>query len=112
VHAVQRNRWLAAAAFDYPSTCRSITGSRRRRSTPLAQCQGGLVILLTATSRDDKLWDERHWCELAEALLERGLTPVLPAGNALERQRAERIAAAGCREPLSRRRCACRRWLP
>jgi hypothetical protein len=27
-------------------------------------------------------------------LRERGLTPVLPAGNALERQRAERIAAA------------------
>jgi heptosyltransferase-1 len=53
-----------------------------------------LVVLLTATSRDDKLWDERHWCELGQALLERGLTPVLPAGNALERQRAERIAAA------------------
>jgi heptosyltransferase-1 len=35
-----------------------------------------------------------HWCELGQALGERGLTPVLPAGNAIERQRAERIAAA------------------
>ena len=94
VHAVERNRWLAAAAFDYPVDLPLdygisapaidspwLTGERR-------------VILLTATSRDDKLWDERSWCTLAQALRERGLTPVLPAGNALERERAERIAAA------------------
>jgi hypothetical protein len=53
-----------------------------------------LVVLLTATSRDDKLWDERHWCAVGQALSARGLTPVLPSGNALERQRAERLAAA------------------
>ena len=55
---------------------------------------GPVAVLLTATSRDDKLWDERHWSAVGRALLARGLTPVLPAGSALERQRAERLAAA------------------
>ena len=31
---------------------------------------------------------------IAQALINRGLTPVFPSGNALERQRAERIVAA------------------
>jgi heptosyltransferase-1 len=71
VHAVQRNRWLAAAAFDYPSICRSITAYRRRPSTAAGSLANAWSVLLTATSRDDKLWDERYWCTLAEALLER-----------------------------------------
>lgn len=93
-HAVERNRWLAAAAFDYPVDLPLDYGiSAPAIDSPWLSGER-LVILLTATSRDDKLWDERHWFTLAQALLERGLTPVLPAGNALERERAERIAAA------------------
>ena len=52
------------------------------------------VVLLTATSRDDKLWDEANWIAVAHALSQRGLTPVLPSGSAPERQRVERIVAA------------------
>ena len=55
---------------------------------------GRLVVLLTATSRDDKLWDEANWMQVAQALVNRGLTPVFPSGNARERQRVERLAAA------------------
>jgi hypothetical protein len=94
VHAVQRNRWLAAAAFDYPVDLPLDYGIS---APPIDSgwCAGDrLVVLLTATSRDDKLWDEGALVRLGQALLERGLTPVLPAGNAVERQRAERIAAA------------------
>ncbi len=93
VHAVQRNRWLAAAAFDYPVDLPLDYGI----AAPLIDsdwCAGDrLVVLLTATSRDDKLWNEGHWCDVARALLDRGLTPVLPAGSPVERQRVERIAA-------------------
>ena len=93
VHAVQRNRWLAAAACDYPLDLPLDYGI----SAPAVDLRwlvgDHLVVLLTATSRDDKLWQEGQWCALGQALLERGLTPVLPAGNAVERQRAERIAA-------------------
>jgi len=93
-HAVERNRWLAAAAFDYPVDLALDYGILAPAIDDACRSPGRQVILLTATSRDDKLWDEANWCVLGRALLERGLTPVLPAGNALERQRAERIAAA------------------
>jgi heptosyltransferase-1 len=41
------------------------------------------------TSRDDKLWPEASWVELARAL---GMRVVLPWGSDAERARAERIA--------------------
>ncbi|HRE85075.1 MAG TPA: lipopolysaccharide heptosyltransferase I [Accumulibacter sp.] len=94
VHAVERNRWLAAAAFDYPVDLVLDYGISAPAIDGAGPARGRAVILLTATSRDDKLWDEANWCVLGRALLEHGLTPVFPAGSALERQRAERIAAA------------------
>ena len=94
VHAVQRNRWLAAAAFDYPVDLPLEYGI----SPPVMDVgwlpAGPVAVLLTATSRDDKLWDEAHWCALGRELLRSGVTSILPAGNARERERAERIAAA------------------
>jgi heptosyltransferase-1 len=81
VHAVQRNRWLAAAVFDYPLDLPLDYGI----AAPLRELSwlptGPVAVLLTATSRDDKLWDERHWCAVGRALLARGLTPVLPSGQ-------------------------------
>jgi len=94
VHAVQRNRWLAAAAFDYPVDLPLEYGI----SPPVMDVgwlpNGPVAVLLTATSRDDKLWDESHWCALGRELLRSGVTSILPTGNARERERAERIAAA------------------
>lgn len=94
VHAVERNRWLSAAVFDYPVDLPLNYGI----STPavdLPWLAGKRhALLFTATSRDDKLWDEGNWIIVARTLTDRGLTPVFPAGSALERQRAERIAAA------------------
>ncbi len=93
-HAVERNRWLSAAAFDYPVDLPLNYGI----ATPdiaLPWLSGERhAVLLTATSRDDKLWDETNWITVANHLVKRGLTPFLPSGNALERQRVERIAAA------------------
>jgi heptosyltransferase-1 len=51
-------------------------------------------VLLTATSRDDKLWVESSWIELGKALTALGLTPILPSGSPTERARAQRIADA------------------
>ena len=93
-HAVERNRWLAAAAFDSPVDWPLDYGI----STPVIEMPwllgGPYAVLLTATSRDDKLWDEANWIQLAQALVAIGATAVLPSGNATERQRAERIVAA------------------
>ena len=93
-HAVERNRWLAAAALDYPVDLPLDYGI----ASPAADLPWLVgdrhAVLLTATSRDDKLWDETNWIVVAQALVKRGLTPVFPSGNSLERQRAERIVAA------------------
>ncbi len=94
VHAVQRNRWLAAAAFDYPVDLPLDYGLSSVVPAPIERSGERLAVLLTATSRDDKLWEESRWYALATALVVRGLTPVLPAGSAVERQRAERIVGA------------------
>ncbi|HMX68891.1 MAG TPA: lipopolysaccharide heptosyltransferase I [Accumulibacter sp.] len=93
-HAVLRNRWLAAAACDYPVDLPLDYGICAP-TDELPWLHGERpVVLFTATSRDDKLWDEEKWCALGQGMVARGLTPVLPAGSASERRRAERIAAA------------------
>jgi len=94
VHAVERNRWLAAAAFDTPVDLPLDYGLvTPDADIPWLACSRH-AVLLTATSRDDKLWDEGSWILVAQSLIRNGLTPVFPSGNAEERQRAERIAAA------------------
>ena len=93
-HAVARNRWLAAAAFDYPVDLPLDYGIPTPDLVLPWLSSARHAVLLTATSRDDKLWDEAHWAVVARALLERGVTPVLPSGSARERERAERVAAA------------------
>ncbi|MDQ5847904.1 MAG: lipopolysaccharide heptosyltransferase 1, partial [Pseudomonadota bacterium] len=86
-HAGERNRQLTAAALAYRLTgncdyaLKSVEGNSAGRS----------AVLLTMTSREDKLWPEERWIELARAL---GMPAVLPWGSAAERARAERIAKA------------------
>ncbi len=93
-HAVERNRWLAAAAFDYAVDLPLDFGIAAPALTLPWLPDGRYAVLLTATSRDDKLWDEVHWIAIAQALKERALTPILPSGNTIERERAQRIADA------------------
>lgn len=95
-HAVERNRWLAAAAFDTALDLPLDYGIETPAVDLPWLAQAGskrYAVLLTATSRDDKLWPEADWIAVARALARRGLTAVFPAGNARERERAERIAA-------------------
>ncbi|WP_301100724.1 lipopolysaccharide heptosyltransferase I [Propionivibrio sp.] len=93
-HAVERNRWLAAAAFNTALDLPLDYGIKTP-AVDLPWLSGKrYAVLLTATSRDHKLWAEANWIIVAQALAERGLTPVFPAGSAPERERAERIVAA------------------
>jgi heptosyltransferase-1 len=87
LHAVERNRRLAALAGGYAATPVPDYGI----AVPPAPTFGRTsAILLTATSRDDKLWPEDRWIGLGRALHGRGLTCLLPAGSAVERERATR----------------------
>jgi heptosyltransferase-1 len=97
-HAVERNRWLAAAACDYAQDMPLRYGIHAPDILPAWASENlqadPFVVLLTATSRDDKLWPEAHWIALGQTLHSQGLRCVLPAGNSAERLRAERLAAA------------------
>lgn len=88
-HAVERNRWLAAAAAGYSPDLPLRYGIHLNTETPASP----FCALLTATSRDDKLWPEAHWQALGQQLAAQGLRCALPAGSVRERERAQRIAA-------------------
>src|SRR5262252_247134 len=68
LHAVERNRRLAAAALGY--SLPSLDYGLR-----VAPSGDAALVFLTMTSRDDKLWPEERWIELGCAL---GVPPVLP----------------------------------
>lgn len=91
LHAVERNRRLAALAAEYPIAPTPDYGL----DLNVAPGNGTRnAVLLTATSRDDKLWPEDRWIALGRALRDRNLHCLLPAGSPAERERALRLAAA------------------
>ncbi len=91
LHAVVRNRRLAAlalgyelpAALDYGIAVPAGVGPVESRS---------YCVLLHATSRADKLWPEQRWERLAGELARQGCVSILPWGDFAERARSERIA--------------------
>jgi heptosyltransferase-1 len=92
LHAVERNRWLAAAALGYEPNLPLDYGIAAAPLTAPWLPAGPYCVLLTASSRADKLWPEADWLQLAAALNARGLACVLPGGSAEERARAVRLA--------------------
>ena len=85
LHAVERNRRLTAAALGF-----SLHQPLEYGLHPKPQNTRGNAysVLLTMTSRADKLWPEARWIELGRAL---ALPVILPWGSDEERSRAERI---------------------
>ena len=93
LHAVERNRRLVGAALGYAPTGAPEYGIRPPEMVfDWLPKNRRYVVLLSATSRDDKLWPEAHWVALGRALAARGLVALLPGGSALERERAARLA--------------------
>jgi heptosyltransferase-1 len=88
LHAVERNRKLTAAALGFVPSDR-IDYGLRSGGEPGQKLPAAYAVLLTMTSRADKLWPEARWIELGRAL---ALPIVLPWGSEEERSRAERIA--------------------
>ncbi|MGB3934650.1 MAG: lipopolysaccharide heptosyltransferase I, partial [Burkholderiales bacterium] len=93
LHAVERNRRLAAAALGYAVPAGCDYGLRAEGEPPL-RAQAPYALLLTMTSRDDKLWAEERWRSLGQGLEKQGLRSVLPWGSEEERRRCARIATA------------------
>jgi heptosyltransferase I len=93
LHAVTRNRQLAAAAFGYALTNVDAPNYGLVVS-PSQNFNHPYVVFLHATSRYDKCWPEKNWIALGNALQQQGLNIVLPWGNEDERTRSQRIAVS------------------
>jgi heptosyltransferase-1 len=84
LHAVERNRRLAAQALGFSLSDPPDYGLR----VPAA-AKSSYAVLLTMTSRADKLWPDERWVELARGMR---MPTMLPWGTEPERARAQRIA--------------------
>lgn len=93
-HAVVRYRALAAATFGLPGDLPLDYGLTRAAKPPAFAPKAPYAVLLTATSRAEKLWPEADWISLARHLAGRGLNLMLPWGSLAEYERARRIADA------------------
>jgi heptosyltransferase-1 len=92
-HAVERNRQLVAASLGYavPEAC---DYGLRAEGEPPMRARAPYALLLTMTSRDDKLWPEERWRALGQWMEAKGLHCLLPWGSEEERRRCARIATA------------------
>jgi heptosyltransferase-1 len=101
LHAVERNRRLAAEVLGYTLQDGCDYGLRAAARLPIevqavaaSPSSSSYALLLTMTSRDDKLWPEANWRSLGSALEARGMQCLLPWGTEAEKRRCERIAAS------------------
>ncbi len=92
LHAVERNRQLCASALGYTLQGPCDYGLVAGRPTGKAP-EGAYAVLLSMTSRAEKLWAEERWRELGRGLAARGLRLLLPWGSEAEHARCERVAA-------------------
>jgi len=91
MHAVDRIRALTAKALAIESVGRCAYGLAPLKAAPVPLTKR-FCVLLTMTSRPEKLWPEQCWVELTRELAARGYESVLPWGNEIERARCRRIA--------------------
>ncbi|HZV53380.1 MAG TPA: lipopolysaccharide heptosyltransferase I [Rhodocyclaceae bacterium] len=94
LHAVERNRLLAAQAFGYSADQALDYGIVAPPFSAGWLPAGDHAVLLTATSRADKEWPEDDWRGLGMALIATGLRCILPGGSPAERARAARLATS------------------
>jgi heptosyltransferase-1 len=97
LHAIERNRLLAGAALGYDPGAGCDYGLRIEGEAAAGlpmPASSTYALLLTMTSRADKLWPEERWRALGGWLQQRGIACLLPWGTEEERRRCERIAAA------------------
>ena len=96
-HAVERSRWVAAAALNlavpknlpqfYPP---AFLQSLKTSQTPFDK---SYVLFFHATARTAKQWSESNWITLGNALAKQGKQVILPWGNAQEKALSERLSA-------------------
>lgn len=91
LHAVDRNRLLAGHALGYQPENGPNYGLRAP-SVPLSWLPSApYAVLLHATSRADKQWDDANWLELGKYFNSIGIACILPWGNVAEQAHSQRL---------------------
>lgn len=93
-HAILRTRQLFADAlgYDLPDSAPDYDINRTQLEIP--DTTQKYVVFFHGTTWETKHWPESHWVRLAQIVQQQGLQVRLAWGNAAEKARAERIAAA------------------
>ena len=114
LHAIERMRALAASTFRYgpvvdaprfeldvpPQRFAWLHGGAAGEAAAGGSAESGTrpatcyAVLLHATARAEKAWPPERWALLIAILCDAGIVPVLPSGNAAEREAAEALARA------------------
>lgn len=104
LHVIDKNRRLVAQLFGCDASAPADYGldafrSRLLQAAPpreLADMTSQpYLVLLHGTTWNSKYWPESSWRELIARLTAQGMRCLLPWGNEAERERAERLRAAG-----------------
>lgn len=98
-HAVQRVRELFSRALNYPLTAEDLANidyglDLSRIGLPEKSATNARLLFLHGTTWQSKHWPVPFWRELAILATRSGYTVHLPWGNAIEKSRAEAIAAS------------------
>lgn len=99
IHAVERARWLCAAAFKYEFSAEPVYGLHAAAQPVQAAAANTfaprkpVVALVHGSSRADKHWPLAHWVSLGQRLNHHGFAVGLAHGNAAEKALSEQIAA-------------------
>lgn len=94
LHAVERNRLLAARALGY-ALDNAMDYGIAAPALPLPWLPAQpYAVLLHATSRSNKQWEHANWLELGNDLNRRGLACILPWGNRRELAQSRRLAGS------------------
>jgi heptosyltransferase-1 len=92
MHAVERNRVLAAQALGYRVPEGVDYGIAPVGRKPAWAPSAPYAVLVHATSSGAKLWPSDRWIEVGARLAERGTSSVLPWGSSAEEARARDLA--------------------
>lgn len=93
LHAVERNRRLTSMSLNIEPALRCDYGLVAADRSPLV-LQGPYCVMLSMTSRTDKLWPEERWSMLVRGVASLGCASILPWGTTEEKARCDRIVAA------------------
>lgn len=89
MHAVERNRTLAATALGYDMSAMHCDYGLHTKTRSLNPKE---ALFIHSSSWPTKLWPEENWIALGQVLSQQGVHCVLPSGSNTEWERAQRMA--------------------